>query len=91
MSGGIEHLSWCPNVVYERRGVSPLLTFQSALPRYLILLTEPHFKMIYGLLERHGLQVRVLRQKRKTQHPTNNVSLQDRGLGEHHGDARQDV
>ena len=58
---------------------------------YPILLTEPLFKMIYGFLECHGLYIQVLRPNWKTQYPTNNVSLQDKGLHEHRGDARQDV
>ncbi len=79
-----------PDICHEYRA-SPLPTFQSALLRYPFLLTGPLFNVIYGFLERHGLRIPILRQNRKTQYPTNNVSLQYRGLDDHCGDARQDV
>jgi hypothetical protein len=63
----------------------------SALLRYAILLTDPLFNMIYRFSERYGLHIRVLLPGWKTQHPTNSGSLQERGLQEHRGDARQDV
>jgi hypothetical protein len=67
------------------------LLLLSALSSYPILLTEPLFKMIYRFLECHWHHIRVLLPSWKTQHPTNNVSLQDCRLQEHCGDARQDV
>ena len=69
----------------------PLLALLSTLQCDLVLLVEILFDVANGFLERHRLRIRVLRQKRDAQDPTDGVEPQDGSLDKHRCDTRQDV
>lgn len=69
----------------------PPLALLSTLRSDLLLLVEPLFDVVNGFLERHRLRIRVLRQERDAQDPTDGVEPQDGSLDKHRCDTRQDV